>query len=695
MERRFKNISYNLAENIINFEKVELKSLKHYSLMSFIVRICKEKKIINFITTNAANIMLGTEPSNYFEIGKEITRIITEVFIFPKILFNSCNVNKIRAIINEIVFFVAVQICDMLRKNKASSTYIIDAKFILQNLVLNCEGTINLKKTARRILSRTTTNELTPYYKCKLGCYHFMEEIVLNRYATTLNLKQFRGGFESYFNDETINKFLYFWKWFIRRCNKYLLNDFCDYETFIIRVKNSSLDEEESVQLLINIFETSVTCNNENAVHYLWFNYISKMPNSAEILKYVLNLAIPCTDKTNVSMYLISQVNNNELEHILKSNYFIIIRNIVQNIRWHSLFGKFFNEVKNYFEVDDFLNLLTCLTHTYFIDSPTFIALTLNYVNSLPDSVKHCLRNKSYYIYNDLLSKPFSNLKKDLLISLLKLINKVKLDNFLCSNSGINLLAEPIKNGNLEFCDKILQETLSRDIILELKRKLFYCKIEILSKHFMQHCQFKNLCSLMDWLSEAVSENMDKFKETLLLKYNGHCFREMIFKTDIESNYNPILRAIDFLFWCLKSEESVTLFIKENISLCKPQTYSESKNVISCYEDLKILMMESNWDRLAMFFNWINCTLEVKRALIQDLLNDKVFHSQIITNIKEKMLLLDSLIFILSKYLDLDVEDDKIFKIKLYEAFQLKYPFLPFDFPTFLDWTRTIRQGYA
>ncbi|KAL7630409.1 UNVERIFIED_CONTAM: hypothetical protein RMT77_019427 [Armadillidium vulgare] len=417
------------------------------------------------------------------------------------------------------------------------------------------------------------------------------------------------------------------------------------------------------------------------------------MPNSADILKYVLNLAIPCTDKTNISIYLILQINNNELEDILKSNYFIIIRNIVQNIRWHSLFAKFFNELKNYFEVDDFLNLLTCLTDTYFIDYRTFIDLTLNYVNSLPDSIKHCLGNKSYYICNDLLTKPFLNLKHDLVISLLKLINEIKLNNFLCSNSGINLLAEPIKNGKLEFLDKILQEALSRDIILEIKHKLFYCKKEILSKHFMQLRQFKNLCSLMDWLSEAVSENMDKFKETLVLKYNEHCFREMAFKTDIKSNYNTMLRAIDFLFWCLKSEETVTLFIKQNIILCNSQTYSESKNVITCYEDLKILMMESNWDRLAMFFNWIKCTLEEKRALIHDLLNDKIFHSQIITNIKEKMFLLDSLIVFLSKYLDMDVASNKMFQIKLYKAFQLKYPFLPFDFPTFLNWTRTNREG--
>ncbi|KAL7631029.1 UNVERIFIED_CONTAM: hypothetical protein RMT77_018683 [Armadillidium vulgare] len=694
MDRRFKNISYDLGENLLSVEKNEPKCLKHYSLMSSIVSICREYRILDFFENdeNVSCIISSTEPSGYFEIAKELTRIITEVFIFPKILFNSGNVNKIRAFINENVFFVAVQICDMLRKNNYSNIFIRDAKFFLESLVLNCQGTINLKKTGIRILHKEITFELSNYYRCKLGCYHFIEEILINNFPTLVVSPRFESYFENKFNGVKTVQFLNFWKWFIRRCNKYLPNDFRDYE-FINIVKNLSLDEDESMNLL-NIFEIAVICNNENAVQYLWFNYISKMNNCAKILEYVLNLAIPCTDKTNISIYLISQINSNELEHILKSNCFIIIRNIVQNVRWHSLFAKFFNEVKNYFKVDDFLNLLTCLTHTYFINYPTFINLTLKYVNSLPDSVKHCLGNKSYYICNDLLTKPVSNLKQDLVISLLKLINEVKLTNFLCTNSGINLLAEPIKNGKLEFCEKILQEALTRDIILEIKRKLFYCKIEILSKHFMQLRQFKNLCSLMDWLSEAISENIDKFKKTLVLKYNGHCFREMIFKTDIENDYNHILRAIEFLFWCLKSEESVTLFIKQNIILCNPQTYSESENVISCFEDLKILMLESNWDRLATFFNWMNCTLEEKRALIQDLLNDNVFHSQIITNIKEKMWLLDSFFVFLSKYLDVDAAESKIFQIKIYEAFQLKYPFLPFDFPAFLNWKRTIRQGY-
>ncbi|KAL7630027.1 UNVERIFIED_CONTAM: hypothetical protein RMT77_019850 [Armadillidium vulgare] len=676
MDRRFKNIFYNLGENMLFVEKNELKCLKHYSLMSSIVSICRESTIHDFFENdeNVACIISSTEPSGYFEIAKELTRIITEVFIFPKILFNSCNVNKIRSFINENVFFVAVQICDMLRKNNYSNIFIRDAKFLFQSLVLNCQGTINLKKTVIRILSKEITFELSNYYRCKLGCYYFIEEILINNFPSLVVSTRFESYFGNKFNEVKTVQFLYFWKWFIRRCNKYLPNDFFYYYEIINRVKNLSLDENESMNLL-NIFEISVICNNENAVQYLWFNYVSKMNYSAKILEYVLNLAIPCTDKTNISIYLISQINNNELEHILKSKCFIIIRNIVQNIRWHSHFAKFLNKLKKYFEVHDFINLLISLTDTYFIDYPTFIDLTLNYVNSLPVSVKYCLGSKSYYICNELLTKPFLNLKHELVITLLKLINEVILYNFLCSNSGINLLAEPIKNGKLEFFDKILQEALSRDIILELKRKLFYCKKEILSKHFMQLRQFKNLCSLIDWLSEAVSENIDKFKKTLVLKYNGHCFREMIFKTDIENDYNHLLRAIDFLFWCLKSEESVTLFIKQNIILCNSQTYSESENVISCYEDLKILILESNWDRLAMFFNWINCTLEVKRALIQDLLNDNIFHSQIITNIKENMFSLDSLIVFLTKYLDLDAEDGKNFQIKLYEAFQLKYPF--------------------
>ncbi|KAL7630410.1 UNVERIFIED_CONTAM: hypothetical protein RMT77_019428 [Armadillidium vulgare] len=69
MDQRFKNISYDLGENILYVEENELKCLKHYSLMSSIVSICRESRILDFIFENVECIISSTEPSGYFEIA--------------------------------------------------------------------------------------------------------------------------------------------------------------------------------------------------------------------------------------------------------------------------------------------------------------------------------------------------------------------------------------------------------------------------------------------------------------------------------------------------------------------------------------------------------------------------------------------------------------------------------------------------
>ncbi|KAL7631081.1 UNVERIFIED_CONTAM: hypothetical protein RMT77_018622 [Armadillidium vulgare] len=683
MEKKFKNISYDLAQNIIKEEKDEPKSLKYHSLMLLITHLCKfsnvrtRSDIMNLILKNIASIKSSTEPSHYFEIAKEIANLITKEYIFPFFSIRSIDVSKFLTFINETVFFVAMQICDLLKKIMISTDNLRDVMQILNNFVLTCQGTINLKKTVIGILHRNFENKYLVSDQCSLACYYFIEDIVVFHHSKRVPTKRFEDYFKSRSNDNSFYIFLVFWKWFIDRNNEEVIKVENGCQAFANITEFSDLNEDESIELS-KVFEQAVLSNNENAVEYLWINYISRMPNKLQILEKVLKLAIPHTDKTNISMYLILQINNNELEDFFKSNYFTIIQNIVKNIRWYSHFPKFFNELKNYFNAHDFLKLLTDLTHTYFIDYSTFIDLTLYFLNLFPDYFKHFLTNKPDDIYNNLFAKPLLYAKEDIVRTLLKLINEAELKNFLCSNSGINLLAETIKNGKLNFHDKILPEFLTRDTILNIKRDLFFGKREILSEHFMQLLQFDNLCYLVDWLSDAVPDQIREFKVSLAHHAGRFCLRKIFFRTDIQQNYNPISRATGFLFWCFRSKESISSF-KRNIILCPSQTCTGNIIRISCYDDLKTLMLESKFDRIIMFFNWMRCTVEKKQALLQNLLKDTEFYSIIISNAKNHKLSLELLLYFFRRDLYLNAYDFKKFRTKFFEVFLQNEPVILTD----------------
>ncbi|KAL7631082.1 UNVERIFIED_CONTAM: hypothetical protein RMT77_018623 [Armadillidium vulgare] len=677
MDRRFKNISYDLAQNIIYEEKDEPKSLKYYSLIFLIAHTLKKNRdvrknyIMNLFFQNYTLIKSSTEPFHNSEIANEIAQQITEFCILPLLLKKSID-KKLRPFLKETIFFLVVQICDMIGKNIISTDDIRDVLLIFKNLVLTCQGTINLRKTVIQILNRSNGTDFTQFDKCVLACYYFIEEEVVSSNSKRVPTLCFEHFFNSRSRDKAMNLFLKFWKWFIDKNREDVQKVTNGYQTYINKMEFPDLNEGESIELS-NIFKQAVLCNNENAVQYLWINYISGMSNKVQILEKVLTLAIPHKNKTNIIMFLLFQINNNELEDFFKSNYFTIIENIVKNVRWHPLFPKIFYELEYYFYADDFLNLLTDLTHTYFIDHSTFIDLTLYFVNLFPDYFKHLLTNKPDDIYNKLFTKPLLYAKEDIVRTLLKVINEVELKNFLCSNSGINLLAETIKNGKLNFHDKILPEFLTRDTILKIKRNLFFGKKEILSKYFMQILQFENLCYLVDWLSDAVPDYISEFKVSLVHYAGRFCLRKIIFRTDVQLNYNPISRATEFLFWCFRSEESISSF-KQILILCPSQTYTGEIDPILCYDDLKTLMLESKWEQIKMFLNWRGCSFEEKMALLEDLLKDHEFYSRIISKTINEELSLMSLLLFLQKNLYLDAQDLNIFRRKFFEVILKEEP---------------------
>ncbi|KAL7643671.1 UNVERIFIED_CONTAM: hypothetical protein RMT77_005654 [Armadillidium vulgare] len=183
----------------------------------------------------------------------------------------------------------------------------------------------------------------------------------------------------------------------------------------------------------------------------------------------------------------------------------------------------------------------------------------------------------------------------------------------------------------------------------------------------MELLQFENLRYLVDWLSDAVPDQISEFKVSLAHRYNGSCLRKILFRTDTAKDYMPTATAYDFLYWCFRSKESISSF-KQNILLCPSQTYTGDKEPILCYDDLKTLMLESKLDRIKLFLNWIDCTLDKKKSLLQYLLKDNEFYSRIISKAKNEKLSLELLLYFLQHNLYLNVQDFIIFRRKFFEV---------------------------
>ncbi|KAL7637752.1 UNVERIFIED_CONTAM: hypothetical protein RMT77_011361 [Armadillidium vulgare] len=189
----------------------------------------------------------------------------------------------------------------------------------------------------------------------------------------------------------------------------------------------------------------------------------------------------------------------------------------------------------------------------------------------------------------------------------------------------------------------------------------------------MQLLQFENLCYLVDWLSDAVPDYISEFKASLAHHAGRFCFRKIFFRTDIQLNYNPISRSTDFLFWCFRSEESISTF-KQILILSQSQTYTGEIEPILCYNDLKSLMLGSKWERIKLFLNWRGYSVEEKMALLEDLLKDNEFYSRIISKSINEELSLITLLLFHQKNLYLDAQDFNIFRRKFFEVMLKEEP---------------------
>ncbi|KAL7637749.1 UNVERIFIED_CONTAM: hypothetical protein RMT77_011358 [Armadillidium vulgare] len=661
MRKLFENLRYDLAKNKIYYED-DKNSLKFEVLTILIELLCRKGVINEYIYHNFETLRDNEDNSVNYIIAHNLTEILTEMNILEPSNLNFFFLSQFRTYIKEIVFFVAMEICDLLKKETVAKDSRMNVSLLLKNLSITRQGTVDLMTTVLRILRK---EQLDPSHSCELACFYFIVDDILNNHCVMV-INQQSSYFEGHAKYKDVKESLNYWRWFFTYHKDYVKILLQDMETILLC--------KRSRKTIINMFKECVKCNNEIAVQYLWNFYVSKIRSVYCILREVLLISAPSSLHINITMFILFQIDIKKIGKIfIISIHRLILINILRNTRWHFCFAKIFRMFCAYFDFNAFLNLLKILLDTYFIDSSTEINIITEYIDTFPHYIKYCLSSENYFSINNILTKPFINGKKELVNSLLIFSNKFFLRNFLFSDTGVNLVSEAIQKGNLEFIKSFTQEHYMRFEIVRFKRFLFYSKREILYKHFMQIRQYQKLMDLIDWLSDEISEDLKGYNERMLCKNNGLYLKHMLYMTNVDSNSNPFPIVSKFLLRCFKTNGSVSCF-KRKIILYPIKSLNETSKHISCYEELKIWIIKSKWNLLEVFFSWRVCTSFDKLNFLNTLINDKLFISEIVLRARDCSVFLRSFIDFLKTHLDLNDVETISLKKKIFDQVLQKNP---------------------
>ncbi|KAL7637713.1 UNVERIFIED_CONTAM: hypothetical protein RMT77_011322 [Armadillidium vulgare] len=660
MSQSFGNLRYELAENFIYNQKEE--TMKFQILTFFFKRLCRKAVAIDYFYENLENIR-ASENTN-IKIANDLTEKYTKQIIFVASNSNFSFVNRFRPFLKESIYLLALQVCDLLKKETVAKDNWMNVSLLMKNLSMTRQGTVNLMKTVHQIL---TTEQLDPSHSCELACYYFItDEVVNNHYEMVINQKS--SYFEGHTKYEALKDCLIYWKWFILNCEKEKIKNWVKNTDEMLQNAVFTISNYKTLNAIVKIFENSVRYNNEIAVHYLWTNFISKIKNADFVLRKLLVDFTPSPLHININMFLLFQIDIEKILSCQKFNYLLILENIFRNFRWKSLFIKTLNGFKSLFDLNSFLNLLNILIVTHSFDFSTEINIIIEFINSFPSYVQECLSVDPQFFYNNVLKKSFIYAKQNLLNSLLKTYSK-KFDFrvFLLTDSGSDLIVETIKNGNIGFINNFIHDRYIRSDVINLKRFWFYGKGEILYKYFIEVEQFESLCAVIDWLYEGEPESLQGFKERMLNRSKGLYLKNSIFRSNVDSDTDLFASVNEFLLWSLKTKESIYLF-KRNINLCPNPSQKESENLVSCYDELITWILESKWDLIELFFSWKDCLFYEKRLFLRNLINDDDFITEIILKARNSTVFFNSFIVFLKMQLYLNDSDMKVLKGNVFEA---------------------------
>ncbi|KAL7637723.1 UNVERIFIED_CONTAM: hypothetical protein RMT77_011332 [Armadillidium vulgare] len=553
--RKFPNIEYNLSQNIIRHNE-DMESLKNHSLNIFIGKIFKN--LIDPKWSRRVSDSKGLNPIHYKE-WREVEKLVS-IQLFQDIQSVSRHLILLDPSSRRTkIHFIGMQILDFL--TRYPYLYIVNPSIFIPYVTFTSRGTINTLKCFKRIWEANSKNS---FFSVQLLRYLFLE-------------KDFKPYFES-LPDCLIENVIEDMK------NDVFLN-FCIREAKIdhplIQKAFNGYPLDSYTVNYEELFSFAIESNNEIAVEYLWTEKISQMKRGRAILEKTLKLIVDNSLKTNIMMFLLFQVNENEFEDFFRSSSFKVIKNVVDEVRWHCVFNKIFDVLKIYFNSESVSKIFGILTNSVCKDYPKGMNLNfvVNYFSSLTESDKICILRKSTpkptnlmsstrkdkCQYERVLYKSIASNRENYLEELLKVKDVTALKDYFISEPGVTSLTEAAKIGNFTRIFEDLEMVVNEEVLFDIKSHFYEVSKYYLCSYFIQNRHFDRMMSFVDLFS-STDKDIVQFKIEILYMLDGFLIRETLFPKDGNLDIKCLKRADAVLAWCLNSDENISWF-KKNINL--------------------------------------------------------------------------------------------------------------------------------
>ncbi|KAL7637851.1 UNVERIFIED_CONTAM: hypothetical protein RMT77_011463 [Armadillidium vulgare] len=537
MDKKFPYFQYDLSQNLVHYVRKEFVPLHIQSLILTIASIYKDSHIIEAMKKTIDSL---EDPQNL--TNNDIIKIVKLQSIAKETFVLKLNGKYTRPFVDWFIHYVFMQILDFFIKGAMHNS--IPLNVYLENLTFTSQGTINLKKTILRILQGSS---LPLSSKFAVACHYFVDKyFIRNLYNSDKSEKE-----EKYFtaNPKFITDYsLYYWMWQIHGTRKLVTEANSFYSKSGSMWSRAELPNE--VAILI-IFQKAIEDNNELAVQYLWTNHISKMTGKFEKLSNVLTVAFTDTTKINICLYLLFQIQNNEVKWLLKFISNEMMKCIIKNVRWYYLSINIFKEFVTFFSTDNILELLYMMSEDQCRYHSSRIAYSSikDHVLTMPGEEKEILSGGRMKFVRTLLK--FINNRRDLMAILLK-SNLRKNKMLVCIKSGENFLTELIKKEEFH----LLQSTGisfegedAHEIKLFMNFQKFYC----ISHKFIKSLKVLTLSIFIDWRTRA-SADQYQFKNEII-EMSKNKLKTFFKECKSISNHNSVNDLILFIFWSIGLKE--------------------------------------------------------------------------------------------------------------------------------------------
>ncbi|KAL7637739.1 UNVERIFIED_CONTAM: hypothetical protein RMT77_011348 [Armadillidium vulgare] len=457
MTKKFPNIEFNLSCDTIRYNN-EMESLKIHSLNLHIGRIFKDV----FKSEYGKELLINKRLQ--IDFYKELLHIekfiddVLETEIDPLMVTPSLRKAKLH--------FMTIQILNFL--NKYPYLHIESPEIFFPYVVFTSQGTINTMKSIKLLRNAYPEKDFTSF---QLTCCLCFEE-------------QFKFHFE-YLPDDVKEKVVsemkndFFFNFYIRetRIDHPLIG-----KTFKGYLRDKYYNSTE-------LFFNAINTKNEIAVEYLWRNKVSQLEGSCKIFETELERIVGDSLKTNIMMFLLFQVNENELEEFFRKFSFQVIEKVVKGVRFLCVFEKIFDVLKIYLNSESISKIFDILGDPHCKDCLAGINLDLvvNYFSSLSESNKIYIVKKSTQNPNNSLShsiqedkNPYKNVlwkiitsdRKDYLKKMLKIEDAIALRDFFISKPGDDLISDAVKIEKLYYIYDVIRMVSNEEVLNDIYHHL-------------------------------------------------------------------------------------------------------------------------------------------------------------------------------------------------------------------------------